>query len=155
MEQHEIDKLIGDVEDYLRQVGRTDSATSSTPVEGANEGLFNSVAGEQAATDAGLFITADSRKKMARFLKYSRFASHAVEALTIGLFTTGMLAPFSNWPRTLMFLLSVLFFGIFAITVLLSLHARIELLLQIESNTRRIAVSKARIADTLDRIKLE
>ncbi|MBI5116395.1 hypothetical protein HZA56_07970 [Candidatus Poribacteria bacterium] len=154
MEQREIDKLISDIEDYLKQVGRS-GASSAVPAEDAAKAVLDSAGGEQATINAGLFISPDERKKMGRFLKFSRFASHTVEVLTIGLITTGVLAPFPGWPRTLMFLLGVLLFGIFTITVLLSLHARIELLLQIETNTRTIAIHKARIAATLDKIKLE
>jgi hypothetical protein len=154
MEQREIDKLISDIEDYLKQVGKS-AASAVAPAEDAAKAILDSAEGEQAAINAGLFITPDSRKKMGRFLKFSRFASHAVEILTIGLITTAVLAPFPSWPRTLMFLLGVLLFGIFTVTVLLSLHARIELLLQVESNTRTIAIHKARIAAALDKIKLE
>lgn len=145
MDQQEIDRLINDIQDYLNRLGKRQQVHDN---ESAKKG-------EPDELEAGFFIPAGSRARMERFSKYSRFASYAVEALTIGLFTAGMLAPFSTWPRTLMFLMGVLIFGIFTITVLLSLQARIQLLLRIESNTRNIALNKARIAETLGKIRIE
>jgi uncharacterized membrane protein YccC len=92
---------------------------------------------------------------MKQFLKYSRFASYAVEVLTIALLTAAMLSPFQSWQRTAMFLMGVLLFGIFTITVLIGLQARIRLLLQIELNTYRIAISKRRIAEVLEKFQTE
>ncbi|RJP69322.1 MAG: hypothetical protein C4532_11125 [Candidatus Abyssobacteria bacterium SURF_17] len=147
MDQQEIDRLINDIQEYLNQVGE------HKETHGPSAGNLKEVGQEDAET--GLFISAPSRNRMERFLKYSPFASYAVEALTIALFTAGILVPFSSWPRTLMFLIGVLLFGIFTITVLLSLNARIQLLVQIESNTRRIARQKEKIARVLDRIRIE
>lgn len=144
MDQKEIDRLIADIQGYLNRVGKRQSVHDA---ESAKEA-------EPDELEPGFFIAPDSRARMERFSKYSRFASYAVEALTIALFTAGMLAPFRTWPRTLMFLMGVLIFGIFTITVLLSLQARIQLLLQIESNTRNIALNKARIAETLGKIRI-
>ena len=143
MDQQEIDRLINDIQDYLNQVGKR-------PPVGKENGQA-----EQAELEAGLFIAPASRAKMDHVLKYSRFGSYAIEALTIALFTAGVLSPFQTWPATLMFLIGVLLFGIFAITVLLSLQARIELLLGIEGNTHQIASSKARIADALEKLQME
>lgn len=147
MDQQEIDRLISDIQDYLNHVGEHD--------EPQKQSAENRKEMEQEDAEAGLFISAPSRKRMERFLKYSPFASYAVEALTIALFTAGILVPFSSWPRTLMFLIGVLLFGVFTITVLLSLHARIQLLVQIESNTHRIAMQKEKIARALERIRIE
>lgn len=143
MDQQEIDRLISDIQDYLNQVGKRPSVEK----EG---GLA-----EQAGVEAGFFISPSSRAKMDRVLKYSRFGSYAIEALTIALFTAGVLSPFRTWPATLMFLIGVLLFGIFAITVLLNLQARIELLIGIEGNTHQIALNKARIADALEKLQME
>ena len=54
-----------------------------------------------------------------------------------------------------MFLLAVLLFGVFTVTVLHGFRTRIRLLMQIESNTRRIALTKARIAEMLGQIRTE
>ncbi|UCD56363.1 MAG: hypothetical protein JSV16_11065 [Candidatus Hydrogenedentota bacterium] len=145
MDQHDIDRLVSDIQEYLNQV---EEHRQGDEVESQEEGNKNDL-------ESGFFIPDSSRTRMECFLKYSRFVSYAVEVLTIALFTAGVLAPFRSWPRTLMFLLGVLLFGIFTITVLLSLQTRIRLLLQIEANTRRIALSKARIAEALEKIRIE
>jgi len=144
MEQNEIDKLVGDIQNYLTDVGE------QTPFDETDRARQ---APEMAR--AGLFISAGGRTGMDRFLKYSRLASYAVELLTIGLFTTGVISPFPSWPMTLMFLMGVLLFGIFSITVLISLQARIRLLLRIEESTKRVARSKERIATALEKIRID
>jgi hypothetical protein len=143
MKQFEIDKLVDDIQGYLNQVeaqGGNVNAVEEPPAE---------------LSDEGLFIPTKSRKKMNRFLRFSKYACFTVEALTIGLLTTAMLAPFGSWSRTIMFVTGSLLLSIFAITVLLGMQTRIRLLMQIESNTQRIAVSKARIAEALARIRPE
>ena len=143
MKQPEIDKLVDDIQGYLHEV-----AEKGAPA--ATECVF-----PQTEAEAGIFIPAESRKRMRRFLKLSRYACYSVEALTIGLLTTVMLAPFESWTRTIMFIAGVLVFAIFAVTSLMGLQARLRLLLTIESNTQRIAVSKARIARALGKLRVE
>jgi len=143
MKQPEIDKLVDDIQEYLHEV-----AEKGAPA--ATQCAF-----PQTEAEAGIFIPAESRKRMRRFLKLSRYACYSVEALTIGLLTTVMLAPFESWTRTIMFITGVLVFAIFTVTSLMGLQARLRLLLTIESNTQRIAVSKARIARALHRIRPE
>jgi hypothetical protein len=144
MEQYEIDRLVSDIQDFLSQNRREprvdDSVMSETRQEDEDE--------------TGIFISPDSRLRMEWFLKYSRFAIYAVEVLTVSIFTAVMLSPLSSWPKTIMLLMGVLLFGIFTITLLVGLQARIRLLVQIESNTRQIALSKTRIADALEKIGL-
>jgi CHASE3 domain sensor protein len=142
MERDEIDKLVSDIQDYLNDVERQAGGTVRRLTE------------NQETAHNGAFIPAKSRGRMNRFLKYSRFASYAVEVLTIGLFTAGVMFPFISWSVTVMFLMGVLLFGIFAITVLFGLQTRVRLLLRIESNTRRVALSKERIADALENIRI-
>lgn len=151
MNQYEIDKLVGDIQDYLNSVN------NSVDVDEKNEIRDSAFSdnGELKSDQAGLFIPEKSRKNLMRFMKYSRFASYVVEAMAIGLITTGVIYPFPSLPRTLMFLAGVLLFSIFTITMLLGLQARIRLLLQIETNTREIAQNKARIAEALERIHIE
>jgi hypothetical protein len=145
MEQHEIDKLISDIQDYLDRAGR----------QRETEGLEGATEVEREELQAGFFTSAGSRAKMQRFLKLSRFAAYAVEILTIALFTTGVLIPFRSRAGTLMFLLAVLLVGVFTVTVLHGLRTRIHLLMRIESNTRRIALAKARIAEALGQIQMK
>ena len=146
MEKSEIDKLVSDIQEYLNRV---DKQKQINEIPGLNESQEDSVA------DAGLFIPSESRLRMKRFLKYSRYASYAVEALTIALLTSAVLSPFHTWQQTTMFLMGVLLFSIFTITVLIGLQARIRLLLQIELNTYRIAISKRRIAEVLEKLQTE
>jgi len=145
MEQFEIDRLLHDIQDYLNQ------PDTKRVIDEA--GLHD--AAEQEDEEAGVFIEGDSRSKMEKFLNYFQCALYAVEVLTIALFTAVMLAPFENWPHTVMFLIGVLLFGIFTISVLLGLQARIRLLFKIENNTREIAVNKGRIADALEKIGID
>ena len=142
MEQYEIDKLVDEIQGYLNHVGKGEDYV------GAPEGT------RRDDVQAGLFIQSRSRKKMHRFLMFSKYAHYGVEALTIGLLTTVMLSPFDSWPRTAMFVIGVLLFGIFTITVLLGMQTRIRLLLQIEANTQNIALTKTRIAETLEKFRL-
>ena len=143
MKQPEIDKLVGDIQDYLN--------------EAASQGGFDEesyISAHQGA-GSGIFIPADSKKKMDRFLNYSRYACYLAEALTIALLTAVVVSPFESWPRTAMFVVGALLFGVFAVTLLLGMQARIRLLLRIEENTQRIAHSKARIAQTLSRLRTD
>jgi len=142
MEQYEIDKLVDEIQGYLNLVGKGEDYV------GAPEGT------RRDDVQAGLFIQSRSRKKMHRFLMFSKYAHYGVEALTIGLLTTVMLSPFDSWPRTAMFVTGTLLFGIFTITVLLGMQTRIRLLLQIEANTQNIALTKTRIAETLEKFRL-
>ena len=144
MEQREIDKLVSDIQNYLTDVGE------QAPFDATDR-----ASQEQDMARAGLFISTKGRTGMGRFLKYSQLASYAVELLTIGLFTAGVISPFPSWPMTLMFLMGVLLFGIFSVTVLISLQARIRLLLRIEESTKRVARSKERIAAALERIQTD
>ena len=145
MEKFEIDKLVGEIQDYLNRVEKQKHLNE---IPGLTEP-------EEDSTDGGLFIPTESRLRMKQFLKYSRIASYAVEVLTIALLTAAVLSPFQSWQRTAMFLVGVLLFGIFTITVLIGLQARIRLLLQIELNTYRIAISKRRIAEVLEKFQTE
>ena len=145
MEQHEIEKLMTDIQEYLNRVEKQQEA----------EGLEEATETEQEELEAGSFTSAGSKAKMKRFLKLSRIAAYAVEILTMAIFTTGVLIPFPSRAGTLMFLLAVLLFGVFTVTVLHGLRTRIHLLIRIESNTRRIAFTKARIAEALGQIRME
>jgi len=145
MEQFEIDRLVHEIQDYLIQSDQKQEVDDAEMHENS----------EQEDEEAGIFIETGSRSKMERFLKYLQCALYAVEVLTISLFTAVMLAPFESWPHTVMFLMGVLLFGIFTISLLLGLQARIRLLFKIESNTRQIAISKTRIAKALEKIGIE
>ncbi len=143
MKQPEIDKLVGDIQDFLNKAaaqGGFDEASYISAHEGAGTGIF---------------IPAGSRRKMDRFLDYSRYACYLAEALTIALLTAVVVSPFDSWPRTAMFVVGALLFGVFAVTLLLGMQARIRLLLRIEENTQRIAQSKAHIAQTLDKLRVD
>jgi hypothetical protein len=144
MEQYEIERLINDIQDYLNRPEQeeVDVAELDDSSRHDDEG-------------AGIFIENSSRKRMKRFLKLFQYAFYAVEILTISLFTAVMMFPFPKWPHTMMFLIGVLLFGIFTISLLLGLQARIGLLFKIESNTRQIAYNKARIAEALENIQGE
>lgn len=141
MEAHEMDKLISDIQSYLKN---REGAAVETDIAKAED--------EPAP---GSFISQNSRRKIPSLLKASSIASYAIEVLTIVLITAIMLHPSPTWPKTLMLLCGVLLLGIFMITTLLSYQARIQLLLKIEENTRSIAASKARIAEALDNIQIE
>jgi hypothetical protein len=143
MDQQEVDKLVSDIQEYLRSVAIDGPDRAAGSLEQSGE------------AEAGLFMTSGSRKKMRRFMKLSRAASVAVEILTIALFVTGLLVPFSSWSRTAMFLMGTLLFGIFTMSLLFGLQARIRLLCRIEANTREIALNKARIANFLENIRIE
>ena len=143
MKQFEVDKLVEDIQEYLTQVAENGDASESTynsPIESA---------------EAGIFIAADSKNRMTRYLKISRYACYLIEALTIGLLTTVMIAPFESWSRTIMFVSGALLLGLFMVSALYGMQARIKLLLSIESNTQRIALSKARIAESLQKLRLD
>jgi hypothetical protein len=142
MERHEVDKLISDIQDYLKKEDLKPREESSETRQLREE-------------RDGVFIPPDSRIRMERFLGYSKLACYTVEALTIGLFTGFMLWRPDSLPTKLMVLMGVLLVGIFMVTVLLSLHARIRLLLRIEVNTRSIALNKARIVKAIEGIKTE
>jgi len=145
MEQHEIDRLMNDIQEYL---GRAETKGEG---EEPNETAYT----ERQNLESGCFISAGDKKKIQRFLKFSQIAAYAVEFLTMALFTIGVLIPFQSRMGTLMFLLSVLLFGVFAVTVLHGLRTRVRLLIRIESNTRRIALTKERIAEALGQIQME
>ena len=145
MEQYEIDKLVSEIQDYLNQ-------------DEMNQNLDDIMGPEemhQEDEESGSFMEAKARTRMERSLKYFQFALYAIEVLTISLFTAAIFSPFSTWPQTAMFLIGVLLFGIFAMTIMLGLQARIRLLFKIESNTRQIALSKMRIAEVLGKIGIE
>ena len=146
MEQYEIERLVNDIQEYLNHA---DENGENESMEEGGELHYNE---EEAA---GIFIGTGSRTKMERFLKFFQFALYTVEVLTISLFTAVMMFPFRSWPQTIMFLIGVLLFGIFTISLLLGLQTRIRLLFSIESNTRQIADSKTRIAEALENIRLE
>lgn len=145
MEQYEIDKLMNDIQDYLN---RNSGNHQDDCVEDGE--LTGELDDEEES-----FISDESRLRMERHLKYLQIAIYSTEALTISLFTAVMLFPFDNWLKTIMFLAGVLLFGIFSISVLLGLQARIRLLFQIEINTRQIALNKSRIAEVLEKILIE
>lgn len=140
MEQQEIDKLVADIQNYLSQ-----APDQLLPQQTDEEGP---------ETKSGIFIPPFARRRMERFLKYSKVASYAVEILTITLFTVAVVSPLRSWQATLMFLTGALVFGIFTVTVLFGLRARIRLLMRIEANTRSIAESKLRIARALENIHM-
>lgn len=147
MESHEMDKLMSDIQDYLKEgepQGKTDRAVASAPAE--KRGLEFS---------PGTFIGEGFRRKIPAVIMLSKVASCLVQICTIALFTLILLNPLQSAPKTAMLLLGVLIFGVFAITSIMSFQTRIELLLKIEDNTRSIAASKARIAETLEGIHLE
>lgn len=143
MKQSEIDKLIGDIQGYLNQAAAQGGFDEASYIAAHQD------------TEGGIFIPAGSRKKMDRFLEYSRYACYLAEALTIALLTAVVVSPFDSWSRTAMVVVGALLFGVFAVTLLLGMQARIRLLLRIEANTQRIAQSKARIAETLDKLRIE
>ena len=143
MKQSEVDRLVEDIQQYLSQTADNGDA------------FPNCCPPPEESAEAGIFIAADSNKRMNRFLKISRYACYSIEALTIGLLTTTVIAPFESWSRTIMFVLGVLLSGLFAVSALYGMQARIKLLLNIESNTQRIALSKARIAASLEKLRLE
>ena len=144
MKQPEIDKLVDDIQVFLNRVseqgGITEESFAPSTITGA---------------EAGIFIPAGSKKKMDRFLKVSRYACYLLEALTIGLLTAVIVWPIGSLPQTAMFIVGALLFGIFTITMLFGMQARVHLLLKIEANTQRIAASKARIAESLEKLHLE
>jgi hypothetical protein len=144
MKQSEIDKLVDDIQVFLNRVSEQGGITEES---------FGSCATTNSET--GIFIPAGSKKKMNRFLKVSRYACYLVEALTIGLLTTVIVWPLGSLPQTAMFIVGALLFGIFIITMLFGMQARVRLLLKIEANTQRIAASKARIAESLEKLQFE
>jgi hypothetical protein len=143
MESHEMDKLMSDIQGYLIK-GKSETSADAAPVGNDKEELA-----------PGAFISERSRGKIPAILMIGKIASCGTEICTIALFTIILLNPLQSWPQTLMLLLGVLMFGIFAITTIFSYQARIQLLLKIEDNTRSIAASKARIAETLEGIHIE
>ncbi len=143
MKQFEIDKLVDEIQDYLNSVETDEEDATAVGAMPDNH------------EKAGLFIPEGSKKKMGRFLKTAKYAGYAIETLAIGLLTTVIMAPFGSWPRTVMFVIGTLLVSIFAVAVLHAMQARIRLLLQIEANTQRIAVSKVRIAMALEKFRLE
>jgi hypothetical protein len=143
MESHEMDKLMSEIQDYLKQ-GNPETSADAAPAGKDKEKLA-----------PGAFISERSRGNIPAILTISKIASCAIEVGAIVLFTVILLNPMQSWPQTLMVLLGVLMFGIFAITTIFSYQTRIQLLLKIEENTRSIAASKARIAETLEGIHIE
>ncbi|GAB4346599.1 MAG: hypothetical protein Kow0099_27920 [Candidatus Abyssubacteria bacterium] len=141
MEKHEVDKLIADIQEYLKNGNRKPQPESGNT--------------KHAEERTGVFIPPNSHVRMGWLLKYSSLACYAVEALTIGLFTGCMLWRSESLSTKLMVLMGVLLVGIFMVTVLLSLQARIRLLLRIEMNTRCIALSKARLIKAIEGIRTE
>jgi hypothetical protein len=148
MDQQEIDKLIRDIQGYLKKNETPIPLVEAATVADAADEITDKI------TD-GSFISPESRRKLPVITGFIRYASYVVEILTIALFTAGIVHPSDSWPKTLMFLLGVLLFGIFAITTLLTFQVRIQLLLKIEDNTRSIAANKARIAEALEKIHIE
>lgn len=144
MEQHEIERLMNDIQDYLSRDSGSHEDDCGEEEEPTDE-----------LDDGGSFISDESRIRMERHLRCLQIALYSTEALTISLFTAVMLFPFQNWLKTIIFLAGVLLFGIFSMSVLLGLQTRIRLLFQIEINTRQIALSKGRIAEVLERIVIE
>lgn len=140
MKQSEIDKLVDDIQMYLNRVRE-----HGDMAEGDH----------RTNAETGIFIPSESKKRMERYLTYSRYACYAVEALTIALVTSVIMWPFSSLAQTAMFVVGTLLFGLFTVTMLLGTQARIRLLLRIETNTRRIAAGKARIADALEKMQFE
>ena len=144
MKQSEIDKLVDDIQVFLNRVAEQGGITE----ESFASSTITSV-------EPGIFIPAGSKKKMNRFLKVSRYACYLVEVLTIGLLTSVIVWPFGGLPQTAMFIVGALLFGIFTITMLFGMQTRVRLLLKIEANTQRIAASKARIAEALEKLQIE
>ena len=144
MKQSEIDKLVDDIQVFLNRVseqgGMAEASYACLPTANA---------------EPGIFIPSGSKKKMERFLKYSRYVCYVVEALTIGLVTSVIVWPFASLAQTAMVVAGTLLFGLFTVTMLLGTQARIRLLLKIETNTQRIAANKARIADVLEKMQFE
>jgi hypothetical protein len=144
MRQSEIDKLVDDIQVFLNRVAEEggtieESLVSSTPHH----------------AESGIFIPAESKKKMDRFLRFSSYACYAVEALSVVLLTALIVWPVGGLLQTAMLVVGTLFFGIFAVTMIFGMQARVRLLLKIEENTQRIATSKARIANALEQMQFE
>ena len=144
MKQSEIDKLVDDIQVFLNRVSEQGGITEES---------FASCT--TTCAEPGIFIPTGSKKKMDRFLEISRYACYSVEAFTIGLLTSVIVWPFGSLPQTAMFVVGALLFGIFTITMLFGMQARVRLLLKIEANTQRIAASKARIAEALEKLQIE
>jgi len=129
MNPEDIEKMIRDAEDWANQ-----------EVEKSGDGKF---------------ILPESRKKMKRDSILISIAIVFIESMTMVIIAMAIIAPFPTFPRTVMFVFATLALAIFAITMMLGLKARIRLLFRIESNTQIIALSKQRIAEALENLRID
>lgn len=154
MGRPDMDRLIHDIQDFLRAESAEDAkVVRSVPMgeEAVLEGELLEVTGG-AEEGGGGFLPSGDPEVLRRVGRLAQAGSYAIQGVAIGAL---MIAVSMAWPSALhltLAILTILGGGIVGVIALLGVHARIALLLEIESNTRRIAGNKQRIAAMLERI---
>lgn len=147
-DQPNMDKLMHDIHEFLRaEVAEDESIIRSVPTDGEPvlEGELLD------AADAG-FLPGGEPEILGRVGRLARWASYGVQGLATLALLAAVSITWESWQHLGLALVAILATGLVGVILLLGVHARISLLLDIESNTRRIASNKERIATMLERI---
>lgn len=138
MKQPDMEQLMADIQQFLN---------TSEP-----DGDAAALDGEVEAPDAGRILPLGNPAAMAWVGRVAKWGSFAAEGLTILLLAGVATVGWASWVHLGLALAGILAAGLVSSMLLLGLHARIALLVEIETNTRRIADNKERIASLLERI---
>lgn len=146
--QPDMDKLMREIHEFLRAENEEDASIVRS-VPGEHEPALE---GEVVGDPEDGPLPGGNPEALGRVGWLARVASYVVQ----GLVMLALIAAVSiAWPSRLhlvLALLAILAGGLVGVVLLLGVHARIGLLLDIEENTRRIARNKTRIAAMLERI---
>lgn len=144
MDSPDMDQLMTDIREFLRQSDETPPAEETAPLQGEIEAT--------PPPAPGSFLPSGDPHVMARVGAAAKAASYVVEGLTVVLLAMATTVTWSSWPTMLLALGGILTAGLVGSMLLVGTHARIALLVDIEGNTRRIARNKERIARLLERV---
>ena len=128
---------------------------SDLPKDFDMDKLLNDIETDAAKSTDGTFLPQGFKEKKDKSLKYSKWLSYALFAIAAVFITHIVVKSPWSWFASGLVILATLFVAIFALTILELTRKRIKLLLSIENNTIRIAVSKERVARTLEKIQKE
>lgn len=139
--QPEMDRLMEDIQAYLRADGQPVVAEDEPALEGEPE-----------MDVSGRFLPGGSPHVMARVGTLARYGSYVAQALAMFALAGVVSVSWTTWVHMALAVIAVLGAGLVSVILLLGVDARIRLLCDVESNTRRIAANKQKIAQLLERI---
>ena len=147
-DQPDMDKLMHDIHDFLRaELAEDESIVRSVPTD-----METPLEGEVLDMEDASFLPGGEPEILGRVGRIARWSSFLVQGLATLALLTAVSIPWESWLHLTLSLLAILATGLVGVILLLGVHARIGLLLDIEANTRRIASNKERIAAMLERI---